>query len=233
MRLDVLEACKNIVQKEHVVADDFERFFNLWRRNKVFRTLWPGNILYHRIRPLAECIQENDVPELVLLLKQILSLEPNSIELLKGEKWLELDSPVPRIEFSGKVFCFISSFAFDSKEKCAEAVSFLGGAWVDFVDEKTDYLIIGTKNRKHLIAEDQDFILNTAGAIKAKGGKCKVILEEYWIRELPQDSDFREKISGHTNYAGELAAFKITINLNNDGNPIFKMNDATSSSLEK
>ncbi len=170
------------------------------------------NILYCRLQPLAQNLRESDLGELFLLVKQIISTEPNAVELLRNETWLGLDLPVPRIIFSEMVFCFVCSFAFGSKERCKEAVSYLGGGWVWSVDEATDYVIVGAKGREDFVCRDNDFKnLETAKQSKSRGGKCKIVLEEHWIRALPTEPDFREKISGYNNFAGPALSFSIGV----------------------
>ncbi len=210
------EVCKSIVESERPTTEDFLKLFKLLKRDKELRSVWPGNILYWRIRPLAENIQDSDLGELVLLLKQIASSEPNAIDLLTGEKWLALNTPVPDIAFQGKVFCFLCSFAFGSKEKCKEAVSYLGGGWTWNADELTDYVIVGVKGRELFVIDNDCKSLEAAKQMKADGGKCKIVLEEHWIRALPQEPDFLNKISGCNNYAGPKLSF--SMGMDADGN---------------
>ncbi len=211
------EICARIAALEKPTVQDFLGLFQLLKQYKQLRSVWPGNVLFCRIQALAEAPQDSDLGEFVLLLKHVLSAEPNAIKLLAGEAWWGLDYPVPEITFSGKVFCFICSFAFGSKEKCKEAVSYLGGGWVSHVDETTDYLIVGAKAREDFECYHNNYKnLDAAKQLKSQGGKCKIVLEEFWIRNLPTDRDFREKISGSSNYAGPALSFSIT--LDSDGN---------------
>lgn len=103
-------------------------------------------------------------------------------EVLKATS-LPLDSPLPKLIFSGKTYCFTGTFNFGQRRHCEEAVT-ERGAYIGGLSKKTNVLVIGvyaTDSWKHSSFGNK---ILKACELRDNGHPIVIVSEEHWVKHL-------------------------------------------------
>lgn len=168
-----------------VVNAEEARFLERWLVSNIHVTDQPLiKTLYERVTVILKdnIYTEGEAADLAHLLS---NLSGNDFELgeeLKAST-LPLCAPAPEIAFMGRNFCFTGTFAIGRRRVC-EAMTAERGGNVTSVNQKLDYLVIGTYVTDSWKHSSYGLKIERAAELRAKHGSPFIISEEHWRNAL-------------------------------------------------
>lgn len=168
-----------------VVNAEEARFLERWLVANIHVTDQPViSTLYDRVTEILgdNIYSDGEAADLAHLLS---NLSGNNFELgeeLKAST-LPLCTPQPVIKFDGRNFCFTGTFAIGRRRVC-EAMTAERGGNVSSVNQKLDYLVIGTYVTDSWKHSSYGLKIERAAELRAKNGAPFIVSEEHWRAAL-------------------------------------------------
>jgi hypothetical protein len=196
-----------------IVTDQEAVFFRDWlQKNKpAYPNRWFDDVIRRVEGIFADGkIDDEEREELVLILK---ALNGEQGETLSTP--IALDTPPPRIQFRGRVFCPTGKFCYGARKKVAEAIVKRGGVVVPKFCDDVNYLVVGTFSSRDWVESSWGRKIEAATKKRDKTGVA-IVGEEHWrdhVQLLPTFSDgfaedFRMAIPDAYAGAFEARAFR-------------------------
>jgi NAD-dependent DNA ligase len=140
--------------------------------------------LYVRINEILAdgIVDENEMSELFDTLNCLSNSDFELGETLKATS-LPLNSPAPKLTFSGQSYCFTGTFNFGQRKHCEQAV-IERGASIAGLSLKTNVLVIGvyaTDSWKHSSFGNK---ILSACQLRDRGHPIAIVSEEHWVKHL-------------------------------------------------
>ena len=98
------------------------------------------------------------------------------------------DDPEPKVEFSGKHFCFTGNFEFGKRKACESAIKERGGIADDNAKHETDFLVIGKRGSDRFAKNGYGRKIEWAIVAKLEFGKPLIISEDHWVASLRNET---------------------------------------------
>lgn len=149
---------------------------------------WPGNIIHHRLNQIFKdnVITETERKSLI-----------NTLESICGNDFIETGDALikttaepidddPSIFFRDMVYCFTGEFLFGSRANCERAVLNLGAMTIDTVNQKINYLVIGSKTSKHWANTSYGRKIEKAMKLNNEGFDITIISEVQWVNAMSE-----------------------------------------------
>jgi NAD-dependent DNA ligase len=103
-------------------------------------------------------------------------------EVIKSTS-LPLCQPPPRVDFSGRRFCFTGTFVFGRRKECEAVVAELG-AIAGTLTQKTDFLVIGEYATESWRQETFGRKIEKAAGMRDDGIPIAIVSEAHWRKAL-------------------------------------------------
>lgn len=161
-------------------------FLNDWlSANDVIATTWPGDVVYARVRAaLADgVITDAERTHLVDTLQKLIGGTLDELAESAHVTQLAFDA-VPRVEFSGALFCLTGDFVFGSRNVCEATIEKRGGAMSQSVTKKLRYLVVGGLGSPEWKHGSFGTKLEKAMNYKRDGVGIFIVHEDQWASSL-------------------------------------------------
>jgi len=154
-------------------------------RNMSYAHDWPVNVLFERIRQVADraYIDKDEPRELCELLLTLGDGKAIRKNLKRRERLLGLDDP-SCIRFQGKFFALSGRFAYGTNWQCAHEIRLRGGRVQSSPNQNTHYLVLGLMESLDALHPRVKTDLNHVRELRGKGRPIRVISETRWTEEL-------------------------------------------------
>jgi len=140
--------------------------------------------LYDRVNEILGdgLVDAEECAELLQTLENFASRDIELGEVLKSTT-LPLCQPAPKLDFSGKLYCFTGTFSFGQRKHCEKAVTERGGSSAG-LSQRTDFLVIGayaTESWKHSSFGNK---ILRASEMRDMGRPIAIVSERHWVQHL-------------------------------------------------
>lgn len=163
-------------------------FLKTWcSENMHIANQYPANIIFRRVyEVLLDGVITNNEREHLL----------NELRIISGNDFSETGSALPEVIrtifdddptviFPGNEFVLTGRFMFGTRLVCETAVLNRGGLVKDYITEKTNYLVIGTRTSPDWIAENFGRKIQKAAEMASSGEyEISIIHEADWAMSL-------------------------------------------------
>lgn len=183
---ELLGICKGLVA-DGKVSEAEAKFLGDWLRlSREARDEWPGDLLYSRMQDflLDGRIDESEERELLDLLIKVSGGDATKINASSLSAGLPVSSPLPKLEFPGRKFCFTGKFFFGTRAHCEEAVVVRGGAVQDSINRSLDFLVIGFVGSRDWIHSSFGRKIEKAVALRSSGVSLSIVPEEHFVSSV-------------------------------------------------
>jgi len=149
---------------------------------------WPANVLYRRIaRMMSDSrLDPDEQKELLELLVEITGGPAPDAFVKSASTALPLCTPLPKVLFPGKLFCFTGKFVSGTRAQVQAAVISLGSEVKDSPTNNTNYLVIGSIGSADWIHSTHGRKIEKAVQLRTEGRPIHIIAEEYWATCIHQ-----------------------------------------------
>ena len=144
---------------------------------------WPANVIADRIKEIlkdGKITQEEKTDLLAILIK----LQGQSLQS-SGAVNLATRLPVDEIDeliFPNRLFCFTGKFVYGNRSNCHRAVINKGGSTTNKLNQKVDYLVIGTLSSRDWANTSHGRKIEYAMKLRSSGADSPLIIsEEFWV----------------------------------------------------
>lgn len=171
---------------DRYLSDQEVQFLNDWlSANEVIATTWPGDVVYARVKgALADgVISEEERTHLADTLQRLLGGTLDELAESTHVTSLAFDE-VPRIEFSGSLFCLTGDFVFGPRNTCEASIAKRGGAVSRSVTKKLRYLVVGGLGSNEWKHGSFGTKLEKAMNYKRDGVGILIVHEDQWASSL-------------------------------------------------
>jgi hypothetical protein len=165
-------------------------FLNNWlTENDDIADTWPGEILYERIRAaLADgVIDDSDRSSLLATVKCLIGSTFQEAGATSGFSRGFPVNAIDGIDFAGKVFCFTGQFLFGTREACHRATVRVGGVPSRRINQKLNYLVIGTMSARPWANTSLGRKIEKAVDYQKSGSPLLIVDEATWVGCLPAE----------------------------------------------
>lgn len=154
-------------------------------RNRKYAAEWPVNVLFERIRQVADLsyIDQDEPRELCELVLSLGDGKTIMKNLMKQSKQFGLDDP-SGIRFRGKFFALSGRFAYGTSWQCAHEIRLRGGRVQSAPNENTHYLVLGLMQSLDSLHPGVKKDLEEARTLRKSGRPIRVVSEARWTQEL-------------------------------------------------
>jgi len=183
---ELLGLCKGVLA-DGVINQEEAEFLQSWLNlNRESHDSWPANVLYERISVMLadHRLEEHEEKELLQLLVQVAGGNAGRLNVHSLSAGLPLNDPVPRVEFSGRSFCFTGKFIFGSRNKCHGEVENRGGFARDAIKQDLSYLVIGIVGSRDWRHSTFGRKIEKAVEYRNNGVPLAIVSEEHFIKSL-------------------------------------------------
>lgn len=183
---ELLGICKGVIADGKVVPHEAD-YLKLWLdKHEEYKGFWPANVLSERIAKIYAdgVVDEAEQAELAELLSRITGEKPGFQDAIRLADGVSVDYPEPRVEIQGKSFCLAGKFAFGSRAKCIAAIEAKGGAYHEFPNLETDYLVIGALGDKEWDLPSKGAKIEFVVTNSEARSRTAIIAEENWTYHL-------------------------------------------------
>jgi NAD-dependent DNA ligase len=169
-----------------LLADNFLHpaevdFLVTWlKANEHISNTWPANVLFERIARAIEdgIIDEEERKEIFDILQQ---LSGDQLEETCSTP-LPLDSPQPKVNFQGSVFCVTGKFAYGPRKEVEKIIIERGGKLSGSVTQSIDYLVIGTFSSRDWLHSSYGRKIEKAVEYRGAGFSLVILSEDQFIK---------------------------------------------------
>jgi len=135
------KTCREIIADGSVSAEEADALKRWLGAAGWLKKFWPANAIAQRINRMLEPLPtEKELNDLGEFLKNVV----DSTSVVDCNEPADLfDDPVPKITFSGRMFCLTGIFYFGSRADCEDAITQRSGILRRAVSGSTNYMIIG------------------------------------------------------------------------------------------
>ena len=174
------------VLSDGILSDIEIEFLNTWlSENDAIAYEWPGDVIHGRLKAaLADGIISASEREYLVYTLQLLvsgDFEKLTEDVHVEELYFDQDA---KIEFSNSLFCFTGDFVFGPRSVCAQFTERKGGSISERINNKLDYLIIGSLGSKEWKKGSFGTKIDEAMKYKNNGELIKLIPEDIWVNQL-------------------------------------------------
>lgn len=134
---------------------------------------------------LADGVLDDDEAKELLELLQSIAGAPGELGEIAKPATLPLCEPAPTIVLQGSSFCFTGTFEFGNRKQCETATKDAGGS-AGSLNQKTDYLVIGSYVTDAWKHETFGRKIEKAMGFRDKNGKPYIVSEAHWVTALNQ-----------------------------------------------
>ena len=127
-------------------------------------------------------LSKEEASELLSVLLSI-SGEKSALGELGKTATLPVCSPPPDMTFANKHFLFTGTCAFGTRGECHKVIESMGGINLKNVNQKLDYLILGTYVTDSWAHESYGRKIEKAIEYRDKGMPISIVTEKYWLEQ--------------------------------------------------
>jgi NAD-dependent DNA ligase len=184
---ELIGIIKGVLVDGHVSQSEAEYLLRWMQANRDAADVWPACVLYPRIADALSdgVLNSNEEKKLLELLMSAVgrNTAPEFGEASNSTQ-LPVTVPAPEIRFSGRTFCFTGRFFSGTRDWCHEQVATRGGAPVDSVTKKLNYLVIGDIGSRDWLHSTFGTKIQKAATYAARGTPLIIVTEEHWASHL-------------------------------------------------
>ena len=181
-KIDTLIGLAKGLTADNIINQAEAEFLYTWLIQNKVNSNHPviGNLL-SKVEAMLDdqILSADESQELLALLKKFTGDDSEIGELAKTTN-LPIDKPAPTILFEGSVFVLTGQFAFGSRGKCEEKISFLGGKNAKNITRKTNYLVLGTYVTDSWAHETYGRKIEKAMEYRKQDNTISIITEAHW-----------------------------------------------------
>lgn len=176
------------VLADGAVCPNEVRFLLQWMEaNREAANMWPAKALYPRLAAaMADGHLDDDEEREVmsLLLATVGGIAAPSADAPNFTTTLPLCSPVPAVEFNGRVFCFTGRFHSGTRDWCEAQVVARGGRAVSSITRKLNYLVIGELGSRDWMHSTHGRKIEKAVSYRDDGVALRILSEQHWYEHI-------------------------------------------------
>lgn len=168
------------------LTDQEVQFLHDWlEQNDVIATVWPGDVVFARIRHVLEdgVITEAERSHLIDTLQKLVGGELDKLAELTHVTELALDN-IDIITIRGSRICMTGDCVFGPRSVCRSVIEELGGIWSNSVTKKLNYLVIGGLGSDEWKYGSFGTKVEKAMQYKRAGAPILIIHEDSWAASL-------------------------------------------------
>ncbi|MGE4071975.1 MAG: BRCT domain-containing protein [Lysobacterales bacterium] len=168
------------------LADGEIQFLQTWlESNSAIATVWPGDIIYHRVKTVLEdgIVTEAERKHLTETLQSLLggtmaqlANDTHVTQLLPYEK--------PTIVFRDEIFCLTGDFVYAPRKVCEGEINALGGLAKSSVSKKLNYLVVGGLGSNEWKHGSFGTKIESVMRMKKDGLQISIVHEDHWVNAL-------------------------------------------------
>lgn len=179
---ELIGLCRGVLFDGSVSEREADALLGWLQANREISHHWPANVLYRRIARMMtdQYLDPEEQRELLETLLEITGAPCSNASVKNGSTALPLCSPLPKVTFSQKLFCFTGKFASGTRKQVQDAVIALGAAVKGSPTNKTNYLVIGSIGSTDWIHSTHGRKIEKAVELRSAGRPISIIAEEYW-----------------------------------------------------
>lgn len=179
---ELVGLCRGVLFDGSVSDGEADALLRWLEVNREISHHWPANVLYRRIARMMtdQFLDPEEQRELLETLLEITGAPSRDASVKSGSTGLPLCSPLPKVSFPEKLFCFTGKFASGTRKQVQDAVIALGGAVKNSPTNNTNYLVIGSIGSADWIHSTHGRKIEKAVELRSAGRTIKIIAEEYW-----------------------------------------------------
>nr|WP_067285781.1 BRCT domain-containing protein [Marinobacterium profundum] len=192
---ELIGICRGISIDGMVSQAELEPFYIWLHSRPTLIDVWPGNVLYARLKDAFEddFIDKHEAQDILDLLLSVVGGEPDiqtSTDTSTGEivavhKSASLPITEPEnIQTEGCYFVLTGRFAAGPRKEWEKLIIEGGGICQKSPTTRTDYVVIGTVGSRDWAHSTWGRKIEAAVELQKGGHKVEIISEEYWISRI-------------------------------------------------
>lgn len=183
---ELIGLCKGLAADGRI-NDSEATFLNDWLRlSAEAKEEWPGDLLYARMQEFLVDgrIDDKEERELLDLLIKVSGGNAAKLNAASLSAGLPVTTPLPKLEFQGRKFCFTGKFVFGSRERCEGEVVARGGGVQDSVSKSLDFLVIGVVGSRDWLHSSFGRKIEKAVTLRNSGAALAIVPEEHFVSTI-------------------------------------------------